>query len=284
MAIPAKLKQQIETCLGTDISFCQGIYGGNFADAMTLHTVDGNRYFLKYAKALPHDLFLAEAHGLGAIAATNSIRTPGVLNAGADHLLLEWIDVQPARDGFWAVLGRQLATMHNQTSERFGFGRSNYCGATHQPNAWSEDGNRFFAEQRLLYQSKLAFNRGLLSVDDNRRIERLCARLPELVPEQPASLIHGDLWSGNKLCDAAGLPVLIDPACYYGWAEAELAMPRLFGGFDEAFYQAYQEVCPLQPGWEERCEIYNLYHLLNHLNLFGSGYYFPVQSILKHYD
>lgn len=283
MAIPAKLKQQIEACLGSEISYCRGIYGGDFANVAMLNTVTGKRYFLKSGESLPSDMFVAEAEGLNVIASTNSIRMPQVIDAGEDHLLLEWIDAQPVQDHCWEILGRQLATMHSHTSDRFGFERDNYCGATPQPNSWNEDGYQFFAEQRLLYQSRLAVNRGLLSAADTRSIEQICTRLPALIPHQPASLIHGDLWSGNKLCDDAGLPVLIDPACYYGWAEAELAMTRLFGGFGEAFYRAYQEIRPLQPGWKGRCELYNLYHLLNHLNLFGPGYYSQVQSIIKQY-
>lgn len=283
MAIQVKLKQQIEACLCTEISHCKGIYGGDFADATMLNTVTGELYFLKFGKFLPGDMFVAEAYGLSVVATTDSIRIPKVINVGPDHLLLEWIDIQLVQNDFWEVLGRKLATMHGHTSDRFGLGRNNYCGATPQPNPWNEDGHRFFVEQRLLYQSLLAFSCDLLSANDARSIERLCTRLPELLPRQPVSLVHGDLWSGNKLCDEAGLPVLIDPACYYGWAEAELAMSELFGGFPEAFYTAYQEIRPLQPGWEERCGLYNLYHLLHHLNLFGSGYYSQVRSTIKHY-
>jgi fructosamine-3-kinase len=145
------------------------------------------------------------------------------------------------------------------------------------------DGHRFFAERRLLYQARLAERRGLLGREQVRQAERLAARLPELIPEQPASLIHGDLWSGNTITDAAGNPALIDPAAYYGWAEAELAMTALFGAFPAGFYQAYAERRTLEPGFRQRFPIYNLYHLFNHLNLFGGGYRGEVLSILRHY-
>ncbi len=146
-----------------------------------------------------------------------------------------------------------------------------------------EDGHAFFGEQRLLYQGCLALERGLLSAGEMLRLEQLVNRLPELIPLQPASLIHGDLWSGNALSGPGGEPALIDPAAHYGWAEAELAMTALFGGFPGEFYRAYQEAASLEPGWRERFQIYNLYHLLNHLNLFGRGYRTDVVNILQAY-
>jgi fructosamine-3-kinase len=124
---------------------------------------------------------------------------------------------------------------------------------------------------------------GYFQSSELRRVERLCSRLAELIPPQPASLLHGDLWCGNVISDRTGSPAIIDPAVHFGWAEAELGMTALFGGFSEAFYRAYEQVRPLAQGWRERLEIYNLYHLLNHLNLFGSGYYDPVLSILRRY-
>ncbi len=147
-----------------------------------------------------------------------------------------------------------------------------------------EDGYAFFAEQRLIYQARLAFDSRLLDERETRRVAALAQRLPELIPEQPASLIHGDLWSGNAVTDSAGGPALIDPAAHYGWAEAELGMTSLFGGFPSRFYEAYDQDRSLQPGWRERLPLYNLYHLLNHLNLFGAGYLGQVRSILSRYD
>ena len=133
---------------------------------------------------------------------------------------------------------------------------------------------------------KLAWqiNMDCLQAEEVQQVERLASRLAELIPEQPASLIHGDLWSGNLIVDSAGMPVLIDPAVYFGWAEAELAMTDLFGGFPKIFYHAYEQVRPLEPGYWERFPIYNLYHLINHLNLFGTGYRAQVLNILARYS
>jgi len=145
------------------------------------------------------------------------------------------------------------------------------------------DGFAFFAEARLLHQGKLARDAGLLDSGAIRKLEWLAARLDRWIPEQPASLIHGDLWGGNAHCGPEGEPVLIDPAAHYGWAEAELAMTTLFGRFPEAFYRSYLASSQLSPEWESRIPLYNLYHLLNHLNLFGGGYRQSVQAVLDRY-
>ena len=180
-------------------------------------------------------------------------------------------------------MGRKLAALHNHTNAQFGFEHDNYIGSTPQPNTWTEDGYAFFGEQRLNFQAQLAAKRGLLSRAEEGQVERVGERLAELVPQQPASLLHGDLWDGNALADENGQPALIDPAAHYGWAEAELGMTALFGGFGAEFYAAYEEARPLETGYQERFPVYNLYHLLNHLNLFGMGYHGQVIAILKRY-
>lgn len=283
MAIPAKLKPEIESLLGDGIETVRRLSGGDSADALALRTSRGQYYFLKLGRRLPNDLFDSEARGLKAIAATHTIMTPTIVASTADFLLLDWIVAAVPKADYWTTFARQLAALHNHTAERFGFQQDNYCGATPQHNRWQENGHRFFAEQRLLYQAQRAVDKGLLTATEVRAIEQLCLRLPELIPAQPASLIHGDLWCGNQICNNRGQPVLFDPACHYGWAEAELAMTRLFGGFGEGFYAAYQELRPQVRGWQQRCELYNLYHLLNHLNLFGMSYYPRVCSIIECY-
>lgn len=257
--------------------------GGCINHGARLVTASGATFFLKTNPAAPRDMFAREAEGLRALQVEDGPRVPTPYVWGADFLLLE--DLRPARQrpDFWETLGRQLAALHSHTAPRFGFEHDNYIGSTPQPNPWTEDGYAFFAEHRLLFQARLAHRRGLLSAEDVRRVERLAARLPELVPPQPASLLHGDLWSGNVMPDAAGQPALIDPATHYGWAEAELGMTALFGGFPEAFYRAYETVRPLAPGWRDRLPVYNLYHLLNHLNLFGRGYYASVREVLRRF-
>ncbi|UYN89766.1 MAG: fructosamine kinase family protein [Anaerolineales bacterium] len=228
-------------------------------------------------------MFAREAEGLAALAATQTLRVPEVHLVGEDLLLLE--DLQPATRAadYWQQLGRGLAQLHQHTSPQFGFAHDNYIGSTPQPNGWMADGFAFFAVRRLGYQARLAHSHGLLDADEVAAIQRLAARLPQLVPAQPASLLHGDLWAGNAITDGAGAPALIDPAAHYGWAEAELGMTALFGGFPLEFYAAYEAERPLEPGWRQRLSLYNLYHLLNHLNLFGRSYHAQVIEVVKSY-
>jgi fructosamine-3-kinase len=228
-------------------------------------------------------MFQCEAEGLQVLGAAGGPRVPEVMLVGAQYLLLE--DLAPAAKSstYWVDFGRQLAALHNKMGDRFGFEHDNYIGSTPQPNPWTADGYTFFAEQRLLYQAQLARRRNLLDGRETRMVETVVGKLRDLVPEQPACLIHGDLWSGNALADANGNPALIDPAAHFGWAEAELGMTQLFGGFPAAFYGAYEEARPLEAGWQQRLPLYNLYHLLNHLNLFGSGYHAQVMGTLRRY-
>ncbi len=283
MAIPAKLKQQIESQLNATIQRVSPVTGGDIASTFIIRSDTDQSYFLKFGEDLVSDLFTAEATGLKTIAAAACIRTPAVIAVSEDWLVLELITDTRPESHYWTELGHQLAQLHGHTSECFGFEQDNYCGATPQPNHEEDNGYRFFATQRLNYQAEMASKKGLLTIEDVHLIERIGIRLSELIPPQPPSLLHGDLWSGNQLCDEHQQPVLIDPACYYGWAEAEIAMTRLFGRFDQHFYQAYLEVNPLEPGWQQRSGIYNLYHLLNHLNLFGQRYYSQVRAIIDFY-
>jgi fructosamine-3-kinase len=241
---------------------------------------------IKYLPRAQPEQLQQEARGLDYLGASDRVLTPQVVAVNHLLLVLEWLAPAPASADAWRWLGQQLGELHRQTAPHFGFGQDNYCGSNLQPNPRYRDGFAFFAEQRLVYQARLAYQRQRLLPQQLQQIERLAARLPELVPEQPPVLIHGDLWSGNLLFSRRQertLAFLIDPAAHYGWAEAELAMTRLFGGFDPGFYRAYQTVNPFEPGWEERVEIYNLYHLLNHLNLFGESYLGQINAIIKRF-
>jgi protein-ribulosamine 3-kinase len=250
---------------------------------MRVETISGATFFLKVNAHAPEDMFEREAEGLEALNVKNGPRVPRPYVFGDGYILME--DLAPGRKttNYWSDFGRQLAALHMHTHDRFGFQHDNYIGSTPQPNPYIFDGYEFFAEQRLIYQAKLAHQRGLMSQDEIRKVERLAARLHELIPPQPASLLHGDLWSGNAISDHRGNPAVIDPAVHFGWREAELAMTTLFGSFPEGFYRAYQEVFPLESGFEGRYPIYNLYHLINHLNLFGDTYLAQVVSILERY-
>ncbi len=257
--------------------------GGCISNGARLKTASGGSFFLKTNGTAPENMFECEAEGLVALRVAGGPRLPEPHVWGKGFLLME--DLHPALRGanYWPDFGRRLAVLHNQVNDEFGFPRDNFIGSTHQPNTWMTDGFEFFAEQRLLFKTRLADAGGLLQSREVRQVESLAARLPELVPVQPASLIHGDLWSGNAITDRNGAPALIDPAAHYGWAEAELAMTALFGGFPDGFYAAYIEERPLVGGWQQRLPVYNLYHLLNHLNLFGGSYQMEVLRILHRY-
>lgn len=240
---------------------------------------DGERrYFVKLNRADTLDMFEAEADGLNALAACDAFRVPAPIATGtADgnaFLVLDHIELQPLADrAAGIVFGRALAALHRTIGERFGWHRQNYIGRTPQPNAGHATWSFFFANQRLLPQLELARrngHRGKLISDGERLAERLAALFLDYRP-QP-SLLHGDLWHGNAAMSATGEAVIFDPAVYYGDRETDLAMTELFGGFPEAFYVAYREAWPLAEGYEQRKTLYNLYHILNHLNLFGSGY------------
>ena len=257
--------------------------GGCINNGARLQTDSGKTFFLKTNRYTPADMFAREAEGLDALAVGDGPRVPKPYFHGTDFLLLEDLSPAPRRTDYWPEFGRRLAALHNHTQLRYGFHHDNYIGSTPQPNTWTQDGYIFFAESRLSFQARLASQKGLLGKHEVVRVEGLCERLPELIPAQPASLIHGDLWSGNAMTDETGCPAIIDPATHYGWAEAELAMTTLFGIFPDVFYRAYQEVRPLEPGFRERYPLYNLYHLLNHLNLFGAGYWGEVVAALNRY-
>lgn len=281
--IPAQVGEWLASHGHGQVQGLHPVGGGCINHGARLSATTGASFFLKTNRQAPVDLFLQEAAGLRALQVPGGPYIPEPFLSGQDFLLME--DLSPSAPilNYWATLGRQLAALHACSSPQFGFPHHNYLGSTPQPNPWTKDGYQFFAESRLLFQARRAAHSGLLSASDADRVEALARRLPELVPSQPASLIHGDLWSGNVICNRTGMPALIDPAVHYGWAEAELGMTALFGGFPAAFYQAYLEARPLQPGWRERFPVYNLYHLLNHLNLFGVGYLAEVIQILRRY-
>ncbi|MFO7787711.1 MAG: fructosamine kinase family protein [Halospina sp.] len=279
----ARVPKSLTAQLDTPVATTQPIGGGSINDAARLTLADGRPLFLKTHPSPPAGFFEAEAAGLQALAAANAVRIPAVTAVAEEGLILEWLDGRPGGD-FARQLGEQLAKLHSTTADEFGFERDNYCGLTPQPNPRMRDGFRFFAEARLLHQGRMARDSGRLGQGDIRQLEWLAGRLDRWIPEQPASLIHGDLWSGNIHCGPAGEPVLIDPATHYGWAEADLAMTTMFGSQPRGFYEAYLANSPVDQGWEERAPLYNLYHELNHLNLFGGPWASGVRQTLKRFS
>jgi len=266
--------------------------GGCINQASLIELADGRRFFLKSnPRPLPR-LFESEAEGLRALRQAGCLRVPQVVATGGGQdglphfILMEHISTGRPGSGFFEEFGHGFARLHLEArGERFGFDHDNYLGSTPQPNQWCSDWVEFFRRHRLGHQLQMARQNGLSDREMNRLGERLLDRLGDWIaqPEEPPGLLHGDLWGGNYLCDESGNPVLIDPAAYYGRGEADLAMTQLFGGFDSSFYHAYEEIHPPAPGSQERLEIYKLYHLLNHLNLFGRSYFSGCMRILRKY-
>ncbi len=269
--------------LGLEIIQSRSTAGGCIADSRRLELSDGSQLFIKQLTHAESGLFQAEALGLKALAQEGSIKTPDVVFQNEQCLVLEFLDAAPKLKGFDEMLGRQLAELHSITRDYFGFAGDTFCGLTRQPNKPCSNGFQFYTEQRFLYLARRCHQQGYLTVNDFQSIEQLCHKLPELIPQQPPVLLHGDLWNGNVHTDDKGTPVLIDPAVYFGWGEADLAMTKLFGGFSSGFYSAYQDVLSLEPGWENRMALYNLWHLLNHLLLFGKSYLADVKQVIQKY-
>ena len=261
----------------------------NKAYGLTLNT--GDKIFMKANAKTNASFFIAEAAGLSAIASTKAISTPKIICTGTDDgedvgysfLLLEFIKSSGKIKTYWETFAQELAAMHRaDVGKEFGFSQDNFIGARPQQNTPAISWISFFRDQRLAPQFKAADS--YFTPADREKITKLLDNLDRFLiePEQP-SLLHGDLWSGNVMCGSDGKAMLIDPACYVGHREADLAMTELFDGFPQSFYDTYKEAFPLQPGYEERRDLYNLYQLLNHLNLFGPTYLEPVLSIVGEY-
>jgi protein-ribulosamine 3-kinase len=274
------------------------VSGGCINQAFSLEFSNGQRAFLKTNADAPTDLFLKEAHGLQALGKCN-VRVPFVIHAevggtvGPGFILMEDVSasttsarvVKGASD-YWERLASSLCAIHKHTAEAFGFCEANYLGPTMQYNEPSRNWAEFFLVHRLEYMlGLLERKRGIgdACVSIRRCLPDLHAVLSQRSDEISPSLLHGDLWSGNVMSSGAGDPVLIDPAVYYGDREADLGMTELFGGFPSVFYAAYSAQLPLADGYEERRDIYNLYHVLHHALLFGGGYLRQALETCKHF-
>lgn len=271
------IAQQISEATGQpfEIRDRRSVGGGSINQAYCI--TDGDRrYFLKLNQAVQMGMFEAEALGLKEIADSQTIRVPrpicwGTADSSA-YLVMDWLAFDSGNRDAWAQMGRDLAAMHRVTSDRgFGWRQDNTIGDTPQKNPWTQDWVTFYVEHRLKYQFSLAHRRG----GHFPRQDELLMAVPSLLSgHDPApALVHGDLWSGNAAVTRDGEPVILDPATYYGDREVDIAMSELFGRFPQPFYEAYQEAYPLDEGYAAvRKTLYNLYHILNHFNLFGGGY------------
>ncbi len=276
MTFWAQLATAIAAATGTPFQVReQRVLGGGCINAAYVIADGARRFFVKTHAADRLAMFEVEAAALREIGASGTLRVPtpvchGVVGPQA-YLVLEYLDLGPANARAAERLGEGLAAMHRTRAPSFGWHQDNAIGSTPQPNAWSEDWVAFYGRQRLGFQLKLAARGGcnLLELGE-RLIERLPAFFSGYAPVP--SLLHGDLWGGNWGALGGDVPVIFDPATYYGDREADLAMTELFGGFPARFYAAYDAAWPRDPGYAVRKDLYNLYHVLNHFNLFGGGY------------
>lgn len=230
-------------------------------------------------------MFDAEAKGLHLLSTTRTLAVPNVVGTAStdlhQFLLLEFVESNLPSKNFWNVLGNQVAALHKIKNECYGLSRDNYIGSLPQKNERRKSWVDFFIELRLLPQLSRAIDSCLIDSSASKKFEILFNKLPSLLPVEEPSLLHGDLWSGNVIADHHGAPCVIDPAVYFGHREVELAFTNLFGGFGIAFYESYEDAFPLTPGFEQRIDLYNLYPLLVHVNLFGGSYWRHVMTILN---
>lgn len=288
------LEEAIAAIFGNDLRIVSRhqVYGGDINQSYKLTLSDGTAVFMKSNTLKNLPFFEVEANGLEALRQTNTIGVPRALGIGTDRnisfLLLEYLEAAPKINGYWEVFGNELAALHRAdcrhlvANGRFGFFSDNYIGATVQKNTTMMSWVDFFRECRLLPQIKMADR--WFEPKTRQLFTKLLDHLDDYLPEPEfPSLLHGDLWSGNSAPGPDGKAWIFDPAAYVGHYEAELAMTELFGRCPEAFYRAYSEVTPIDGSYRDRRDLYNLYHLLNHLNLFGGSYLRSVQQVLNRY-
>ncbi|GAB3232218.1 fructosamine kinase family protein [Algoriphagus aestuariicola] len=263
------------------------IAAGNHNQGVRLDTSEGI-FFLKLNFDHEKDILAKEAEGLQKLRKSTFLKVPETFGLGRvgdyNYLLSEFIPSSRQQLDYWENLGLGLAQLHLNTSRLFGFGSDNYIASLHQKNLQFDSWLNFFIEQRLEPMLGKAYFDRLIPLDFLKKFQAIYPRLDSIFPKEKPALLHGDIWSGNVICDREGLPCLIDPAVYYGHREMDIAFSRLFGGFDSRFYEAYDSIVPLEPDFESRMGIYNLYPLLVHLNLFGTAYLPGIEKIVKRFQ
>ena len=277
-------REAIERRLQSRLVEIQSVAGGDINEAHRVRCADGREFFTKTNNRAPADMFQREAEGLDWLKGSHGLRLPQVIANSMDdepaYLILEWLSPGRPNNRYDERLGTGLAHLHLDSPEGFGWHAGNYIGHLPQANTPKPTWTEFYRSQRLMPQIKMAISSKRLSSKCVQALDQLMNQLEQLLPdaEKPARL-HGDLWSGNVHIDQAGDPVLLDPAVYGGHREIDLAMMKLFGGFNERTFDAYQEAYPLEPGWKSRIELNQLYPLLVHVNLFGGHYAQSVERI-----
>jgi len=288
MTLSTTIRNKIEEKSGTKIKSVSSVSGGCISSAYRITDENGNNYFLK-CNPSPKDLFIKESNGLTELKKADLIRVPEVIDSNEEFLLTEFIASGSRSKNFFENFGRSFAQLHKYTGKKFGFYENNYIGSNPQLNMPDEseenDWVAFYFNKRILFQFKLAEKNGYAKKELIEGISFLEKNIHKIIGDslEPPSLLHGDLWGGNYIIDENGNACLIDPAVYYGNREADLAMTKLFGGFSNEFYISYNDSYPLKEGYEYRENLYKLYHVLNHLNIFGTSYYSHVISLIKYY-
>jgi len=282
--IPDLLRQNIRDLLGQPIENIQSVSGGSINQAAKITTADGQKFFLKWNNSAPEDMFAKEQRGLELLAEADSgLQLPVVIGVGSNFIVMTFIAEGSPDSDSHTELGRKLAALHQQTADQYGLDHHNYIGKLPQSNTLHDDWVDFFINERLQPQLRMAVDGGKLSSSISGNFKKLYKQLPNMLTDEPPGLLHGDLWGGNYFFDADGEPAIYDPAAYYGNREIELAFTHLFGGFSTTFYDAYNEAWPLQPSFANRKDIYNLYPLLVHTNLFGGSYARQVENIVQRF-
>ncbi len=278
------VKRELEFNLKREFRSFRPLHGGSIATAFTAETTRGEKYFVKVYEE-NGEYVKSEVNGLKEIEKTGTVKTPSIIFNTGNLLVLQYIEEGRSSKDFWERFGNEFAALHRFTYESPGYFENNYIGLTPQINSFKDNWPEFFMENRLLYQIKLAEKSGRNGYQIVNEYLRSEKRIRETISNynHTNSLLHGDLWSGNYLCAEGGVPVLIDPAVYYGDREADLAMTKLFGGFDPYFYFSYNESFRTEDGWQEREPVYKLYHVLNHYNLFGESYLSQAVAIMRKY-
>ncbi len=289
MSLNEKIRKEIEERLDSSVKEHKILSGGCISNAYKLTMSSGKTFLLKINDNTPPDMFEKEAHGLNELQKADAVRAPGAKIYSNNYLVTEFIESSRKSGSFFSDFGRDFAELHKYRGSSFGFYEDNYIGSTTQKNLTDDDEDKdwtkFYFNKRLLFQLLLCEKNGLADEDLRKSFSRLESKISDILKdsEEQPSLLHGDLWSGNYMVDEHGNACIIDPAVYYGHREADLAMTKLFGGYSEDFYKSYNENFPLKDGWEYRENIYKLYHVLNHLNLFGRGYYSQALSLIRFY-
>ena len=277
--------QNIFKDCGLNVHRYEQVHGGDINSAWGLVTSTG-KYFLKVNDQNRYPLmFEREANGLDKLRQFCTLKIPKVIKHGScndqQYLLLEWLEKGSAQKDMWENFGRALAMMHKQPQEYFGSNEDNYIGSLDQNNDQHDEWHSFYTECRIRPLVKKLFDAGSFSATDIRNADLFCNNLKTIFPVEPPSLLHGDLWGGNYMITSSGYAAIFDPTVYCGHREMDIGMTKLFGGFDQRFYEAYNEICPLEKGWEKRLPITQLYPLLVHAVLFGGHYISEVKHIFS---